>query len=68
MNSDWIDDLLGGSDNSGENISDSFYCPYTNTTVCALNKNGWQPQELCEVLECSQLKFFKGKKRRKHAA
>lgn len=60
MSSDWIDDLLGGNKDIDDDASESLYCPYTNTEVCALIRNGWQPQELCEVLECSQLKLFRG--------
>jgi hypothetical protein len=68
MDSYWInefndEDILFSSDES----EDAFYCPYTNGPQCALLCNGWQPQELCETLECEQLKLLK-RNRKKHAA
>lgn len=57
MGSDWLDELLGESAASGEDQQDAFYCPYTNTAECALLSKGWQPQELCDALECDQLKL-----------
>lgn len=68
MELDWMDDLLGESAASSEDTLGTFYCPYTNNAECALLSKGWQPQELCEGLECEQLKAFKRIKRRGHAA
>ncbi|MFQ3550367.1 MAG: hypothetical protein SNJ70_11525 [Armatimonadota bacterium] len=50
---DWLDDLL--NDDLNDNFED-FFCPYTDGAECALLKKGWQVQELCEELDCEQLK------------
>lgn len=55
MSSDWFDEFEHTG--SGETIEDSFYCPYTNSSECALLKKGLQPQELCLALECEQMKL-----------
>ena len=68
MGLEWMDDLLGESVESSEDTLGAFYCPYTNSAECALMSKGWQPQELCEGLECDQLKLVKRTKRRGHAA
>ena len=59
----WDEDLEQDGDSIGE-----FYCPYTNTSVCALLTKGWQPQELCRDLECDQLGFIERKPRRQKRA
>lgn len=56
MNSEWFDYI---EDEASDSQESSFYCPYTNTDQCALLVNGWQPQELCSVLQCPQLKLIK---------
>lgn len=68
MSSDWLNIWDEGAD-STEGYSDNFYCPYTNGAVCPVLTKGWQPQELCNVLECEQLKFIqhRPKGRRKAA-
>lgn len=58
MSSDWMDDYLGEDAVSGEGQVSEIYCPYTNNSECAMLVNGWQPQELCNALECEQLKLF----------
>jgi hypothetical protein len=58
------DDMLLDFEETSE---DGFYCPYTNGPECALMIKGWQPQEICESLECEQLKLLKHNKRHKAA-
>ncbi len=67
MSMDWLDDI-GGSSIYDEDPLGGFYCPYTNTSECALLTKGWQPQELCETLECDQLKLFHRKPRKRGKA
>ena len=64
---DWMDEIVGSSV-FGEDPIGAFYCPYTNTSECALLTKGWQPQELCQVIECDQLRMFQPKPRRKKRA
>ena len=71
MGSEWLDELWPGEladDELTESESD-FYCPYTNGGQCPVQTKGWQPQELCEALECEQLRLIRQdrKKRRKAA-
>jgi hypothetical protein len=68
MDSSWMDELLDDSVELGEDPLEAFYCPYTNTSVCALLTKGWQPQELCHDLECEQLKFMGHRPRRRKRA
>lgn len=68
MASEWFDELLGGESDFGEDPLGAFYCPYTNTSECALLTKGWQPQELCEVLECEQLKLVHRQPKRRNQA
>lgn len=56
MSSDWFDNF----DDNGmfdDEPTDAFYCPYTNAAECALVTKGLQPQELCQALECAQMKL-----------
>ena len=63
----WADDYL--SDNMlDEDKTGEFYCPYTNSAECALVTKGWQPQELCDTLECEQLKLFRKTHKQNEAA
>ncbi|MCE5199491.1 MAG: hypothetical protein ABFD54_08825 [Armatimonadota bacterium] len=55
MDSDWMDEDSLFDDEGSNDI----YCPYTNSSQCALMANGWQPQELCQSVECEQLKLFR---------
>ncbi|MHB9035091.1 MAG: hypothetical protein ACYC64_00390 [Armatimonadota bacterium] len=58
MSSDWMDDLADDDILfDGEETAD-FYCPYTNGPECALMTKNWKPQDLCESIECSQLRLF----------
>jgi hypothetical protein len=69
MSSNWLDDSLGDGFTFGDEEMESFYCPYTNSSKCAVLENGWQVQELCEALECEQMKYaIRHKKRPKKAA
>ncbi len=67
MSSEWFDYIEDDSQTSEEEI---LYCPYTNSDKCALLIKGWQPQELCNVLDCPQLKLIKHTqpKRKRHQA
>lgn len=58
MNSEWMDELQGHDSLFDDDVTETFYCPYTNGPECALLSKGWQVQELCEALECEQLKLF----------
>ena len=64
----WMDDFLGDDSSPGEDSLGEFYCPFTDGAECALMTKGWQPQELCEALECDQLKLFQRGVRRRHEA
>ncbi|MCE5321841.1 hypothetical protein LLG46_00840 [bacterium] len=70
MDSYWMnelnndDDTFLGMEDDDEN---EFYCPYTNGPECALMTKGWQPQEICESLECEQLKLIRRNKRNEAA-
>ena len=71
MASAWMDELWTDDDHLGDGGNDDFYCPYTNGTECPVITKGWQPQELCDALECNQLKLVghnSDKKRRNKAA
>jgi len=68
MGSEWLDDLIGEDAISNEDPLGAFYCPYTNTSECALLIKGWQPQELCEALECEQVKLVRQRPRRRPKA
>jgi hypothetical protein len=63
-----MDELWEDNFELAEDPLGSFYCPYTNASVCALLAKGWQPQELCHDLACDQLKLFEHKARRRKAA
>ncbi|MCL5103738.1 MAG: hypothetical protein M1133_06445 [Armatimonadetes bacterium] len=58
MDMDWLNGLTNNDLGYGEESDDSLYCPYTNGSDCALFTRGLQPQELCEALECAQMKLF----------
>ena len=68
MDSHWMDELEGEESRFEDDSLGAFYCPYTNGAECALQSKGWQPQDLCEALECDQLKLFHLSKRRDKAA
>ena len=71
MGSDWLDELWADDGRLDEEGADDFYCPYTNGTECPIISKGWQPQELCDAIECDQLKLIQDsapKKRRRKAA
>jgi len=68
MDSRWMDELWEDGAESAEDALGRFYCPYTNTSVCALLEKGWQPQELCQDLDCDQLKYVRPKPRRQKRA
>lgn len=57
MGSDWMDEVTDGDMLFLDESVGGFYCPYTNGPECALSSNSSQPQDLCEVLECEQLKY-----------
>lgn len=63
----WAEDYLN-DDRSNEEDTGTFYCPYTNRAECALIAKGWQPQELCDALECDQLKLFRRSHKQNEAA
>lgn len=67
MSYDW-DDVFSDESTMGEDLMGAFYCPYTNGAECALMTKGWQPQELCDTLECDQLKLFRRNHKRSEAA
>ena len=62
MNELWVENVEHAEDPLG-----SFYCPYTNASVCALLAKGWQPQELCRDLACDQLKFIRPRRQKRAA-
>lgn len=68
VSSGWLDDI--NEDLLEKNTSDAFYCPYTNSAKCALLAKGWQPQELCQALECEQMQLVRHNrnKRRQYRA
>lgn len=68
MTANWFEDSLGNEPLMADEEQDTFYCPYTNTSVCAVLQKGWQLQELCEALECEQMKFIQRHKRRRREA
>jgi hypothetical protein len=68
MTSKWFDDSLGDGFLFGDEELESFYCPYTNGSKCAVLERGWQVQELCQALECEQIKFAQHHKRRRREA
>jgi len=57
MSSSWMDEISEGDALFPDENYGGFYCPYTNASKCALGSNSSQSQELCEVLQCEQLKF-----------
>lgn len=67
MTSNWFDDFERDPE-LGDDPLDGIYCPYTNSSKCALAIKGWQPQELCDVLECEQLKFYDRRSKRRNRA
>ena len=68
MSSEWYDELSGGGSDFADDPMDGFYCPYTNGAECVLFSKGWQPQELCDVLECEQLKRFERRNKNRSQA
>ncbi len=58
MDYDWLNGLSDDDLGCDEDNNEGFYCPYTNGSDCALFTKGLQPQELCEALECEQMKLF----------
>ncbi len=68
MNSSWMDELWKERAELDDGGLGSFYCPYTNDSVCALLTKGWQPQELCQDLACDQLKYIRPRPRRHRRA
>ena len=67
MSSGWMDEFLGEDAIEPEETED-FYCPYTNSSECALITKGWQPQELCYDINCDQLKYVAHNERRRDEA
>ena len=67
MTVEWFDEELGERFLL-EDDDNTLYCPYTNGSTCAVAANGWQVQELCEALECEQLRLLPRAKRRRHKA
>ena len=65
MGSDWMDEVTDGDILFPDESHVGFYCPYTNGPECALGSNSSQPQDLCEILECEQLKFHLRRSMRK---
>ena len=65
MGSNWLDELWADDDRIDEEGTDDFYCPYTNGAECPIISKGWQPQEICSVIECDQLKLVQGKIKRR---
>jgi hypothetical protein len=68
MSSDWMDEFTNGDWSLNEGNLEDFYCPYTNKAECALNTTRMKPQELCQAIECDQLKFYQARRRQKKAA
>ena len=70
MCSEWLDELWPGelSDNEASEPESDFYCPYTNGGQCPVLTKGWQVQELCEALECDQLRLIQHDSKRRHKA
>lgn len=58
MDISWKDDNSSGGAQATGLILDGGRCPLTNKEKCEVLSNGWQPQELCHALQCSQLKFL----------
>lgn len=65
MSSEWMDELTGNEYAFGGESYSGFYCPYTNGSQCALSMNKSQPRDLCEAIECDQLKFHPKKSTRR---
>lgn len=65
MTIEWFDDGMSGN-LPLEDDDETVYCPYTNGNTCAVVANGWEVQELCEALECAQLRFLPKARRRRH--
>jgi hypothetical protein len=63
VSTEWFDYIE--DDPISEDAENTLYCPYTNSDQCALLVKGLQPQELCAVLECPQLKLFQRHRPRK---
>lgn len=68
MSLDWMDEFIDEDPLAGEDSTGAFYCPYTNGAECALFSKGWQPQDLCEALECDQLNLFQRRVQRREEA
>lgn len=61
MSSGWLDNTWDDERETNDGLAEGFYCPFTNGAVCPVISKGWQPQELCSVLECEQLQFIQHK-------
>lgn len=57
MSLEWFDSIDDTDDALNGYQTDSFYCPYSNTSQCTLVTKGLQPQELCLALDCEQVKL-----------
>lgn len=66
MVSDWLEDLHNGKLAFSDDNCADFYCPYTNGAECALNTSKPKPRELCEAIECGQLKYYTKRHRQQH--
>lgn len=58
MSSGWMDKITNDDMMPRDDSCGAFYCPYTNGSECALRSNTTQPQDLCEAIECEQLRFY----------
>ena len=65
MSSDWVGEWIGETAMSGLDHGTSVYCPYTNSSECALAKKGGKPKELCYDIECEQMKYLPRKHHRR---
>lgn len=61
VSNNWLDDILGQDAETRDDSAPDLYCPYTNGAVCALLLKGWEPQELCKAMECSQMRVLRRK-------
>jgi hypothetical protein len=59
MSSEWMDNFVDDDILFDTEETSDYYCPYTGGSECALMTKGWQPQELCEGIECNQLQLFR---------
>jgi hypothetical protein len=59
MDSEWLSDCITDSIYNNSNSEDFLYCPYTNSSNCALFLKGKHSTALCKSLECSKLSLYR---------